>query len=101
MLILRADEPFRKNFYTEPSEISEMSAEDVADLRLELDGIKVKPSNVPRPVVKWAQMGLSQATLDVIHELGYTRPTSIQSQAIPVILSGRVNNSYPKTASTC
>jgi ATP-dependent RNA helicase DDX46/PRP5 len=88
---LCTDEPFRKNFYTEPSEISEMTPEEVADLRLELDGIKVKPSNVPRPVVKWAQMGLSQATLNVIQDLGFERPTSIQAQAIPIILSGRVS----------
>lgn len=35
-------EPFRKSFYTEPSELAMMTEEEVADLRLELDGIKVR-----------------------------------------------------------
>lgn len=35
-------EPYRKSFYTEPSELAMMTDEEVADLRLELDGIKVR-----------------------------------------------------------
>ncbi|KAF2276220.1 DEAD-domain-containing protein [Westerdykella ornata] len=94
-----AYEPFRKRFYTEPSEISEMSKEEVADLRLELDGIRVKPDNVPRPVVKWAQMGLSQQTLDLLQQMNYVKPTSIQCQAIPIILSGKDMIGVAKTGS--
>jgi ATP-dependent RNA helicase DDX46/PRP5 len=37
-------ESFRKNFYVEPAEIAEMAEEEVADLRLELDGIKIRVS---------------------------------------------------------
>jgi ATP-dependent RNA helicase DDX46/PRP5 len=92
-------EPFRKSFYTEPIEISDMTEEEVADLRLELDGIKVKPADVPRPVLKWAQMGLSQQTIDVLQQIGYTKPTSIQSQAIPIILSGKDMIGVAKTGS--
>lgn len=92
-------EPFRKNFYTEPAEISQMTDEEVADLRHELDGIKVKPDDVPRPVTKWAQMGLLQATMDVFSRLGYTKPTSIQSQAIPIVESGRDLIGVAKTGS--
>jgi ATP-dependent RNA helicase DDX46/PRP5 len=37
-------EPFRKNFYVEPAELAEMTEEEIADLRLELDGIKIRVS---------------------------------------------------------
>jgi ATP-dependent RNA helicase DDX46/PRP5 len=92
-------EPFRKNFYTEPSEVAQMTPEEVADLRHELDGIKVKPDDVPRPVTKWAQMGLLQATMDVFTKIGYERPTGIQSQGVPTILSGRDLIGVAKTGS--
>ncbi|KAF2661317.1 P-loop containing nucleoside triphosphate hydrolase protein [Lophiostoma macrostomum CBS 122681] len=91
--------PFRKNFYTEPREVSEMTPEEVADLRLDLDGIKVKPDNVPRPVTKWAQMGLLQQTMDVFTQVGYDRPTSIQAQAIPIAESGHDLIGVAKTGS--
>lgn len=37
-------EPFRKNFYVEPAELADMMEEEVDDLRLELDGIKIRVS---------------------------------------------------------
>lgn len=92
-------EPFRKDFYTEPAEVSQMTPEEVADLRHELDGIKVKPDNVPRPVTKWAQMGLLQATMDVFTRVRYERPTAIQAQAIPIAESGRDLIGVAKTGS--
>tara|TARA_R110002003_G_scaffold106_15_gene8842 strand:+ start:17114 stop:19924 length:2811 start_codon:yes stop_codon:yes gene_type:complete len=92
-------EPFRKDFYTEPAEVSQMTEEEVADLRHELDGIKVKPDNVPRPVRKWAQMGLLQATMDVFSRVGYNKPTAIQAQAIPIAESGRDLIGVAKTGS--
>jgi ATP-dependent RNA helicase DDX46/PRP5 len=92
-------EPFRKDFYTEPAEVTQMTPEEVADLRHELDGIKVKPADVPRPVTKWAQMGLLQATMDVLMAHQYQRPTSIQSQGIPLAMSGRDLLGVAKTGS--
>ncbi|KAF2264514.1 P-loop containing nucleoside triphosphate hydrolase protein [Lojkania enalia] len=94
-----AYEPFRKKFYTEPADIAALTPEEVADLRLELDGIKVKPSDAPRPVTKWAQMGLLQQTMDVFNQLNYTKPTSIQSQAIPIAESGLDMIGIAKTGS--
>jgi len=35
---------FRKNFYVEPAELGDMTEEEVDDLRLELDGIKIRVS---------------------------------------------------------
>ncbi|KAJ5562039.1 Helicase C-terminal [Penicillium sp. DV-2018c] len=92
-------EPFRKQFYTEPSNLAEMTEEEVANLRLELDGIKIRGTNVPKPVQSWSQCGLGVQTLDVIQKLGYETLTSIQAQAIPTIMSGRDVIGVAKTGS--
>ncbi|KAG5294832.1 pre-mRNA-processing ATP-dependent RNA helicase PRP5 [Histoplasma ohiense] len=92
-------ESFRKNFYTEPVDLAELTEEEVAALRLELDGIKVRGVDVPKPVQKWSQCGLGVQTLDVIRKLNYEKPTSIQSQAIPAIMSGRDVIGVAKTGS--
>ena len=91
--------PFRRSFYHEPSELSEMTEADVADLRLELDGIKIRGVDAPKPVVKWSQCGLGVQSLEVIQKLGYEKPSSIQSQAIPAIMSGRDVIGVAKTGS--
>ena len=91
--------PFRKSFYHEPSELSEMTEEEVADLRLELDGIKIRGIDAPKPVQKWSQCGLGAQSLEVIQKLGYSKPTSIQTQAIPSIMSGRDVIGVAKTGS--
>lgn len=92
-------EPVRKNFYTEPSELVDMTEAELADLRLELDGIKVAGKDVPKPVQKWSQCGLNVQSLEVIRKLGYERPTAIQMQAIPAIMSGRDVIGVAKTGS--
>ena len=92
-------EPFRKKFYNEPSDLALMSADEAANLRLELDGIKVRGVDVPKPVQKWSQCGLGVQTLDVIEKLGYESTTSIQAQAIPAIMSGRDVIGVAKTGS--
>lgn len=91
--------PFRKDFYVPPEEITKLSVEELADLRLEMDGIKVKPDDAPRPVVKFAQMGLLQSTMDALQHSGFVKPTPIQSQAIPTVLSGRDVRAVAKTGS--
>ena len=92
-------QPVRKNFWSEPAELSVLSETEVAELRLELDDIKVKGKDVPTPVQKWAQCGLTRQTLDVISGLGYEQPTSIQMQAIPALMSGRDVVGVAKTGS--
>lgn len=92
-------EPFRKKFYTEPSDLAQMSEEEAANLRLELDGIKVRGVDVPKPAQKWSQCGLGVQTLEVIEKLGYEDTTSIQAQAIPSIMSGRDVIGVAKTGS--
>ncbi|KAL8826469.1 MAG: hypothetical protein Q9170_007385 [Blastenia crenularia] len=91
--------PFRKSFYHEPSELAEMTDDQVANLRFELDGIKIRGIDAPKPVQKWSQCGLGAQSLEVIQKLGYDRPTSIQTQAIPSIMSGRDVIGVAKTGS--
>lgn len=92
-------QPFRKSFYHEPTELAEMTEEEVADLRLELDGIKIRGIDAPKPVQKWSQCGLGVQSLEVIQRLGYEKPSSIQTQAIPSIMSGRDVIGVAKTGS--
>jgi len=91
--------PIRKNFWVEPHELSQMTEEEAAELRMELDGIKVSGKNIPKPVQKWSQCGLTRPILDTIETLGYEKPTPIQMQALPVIMSGRDVIGVAKTGS--
>lgn len=91
--------PIRKNFWVEPAELSALTEAEANELRLELDGIKVSGKDVPRPVQKWAQCGLTRQMLDVIEDLGYEKPTPIQMQALPTLMSGRDVIGVAKTGS--
>lgn len=92
-------EPFRKQFYFEPPELSQLSPEDLDMLRLELDGIKVRGQKCPAPVTKWSRFGLPVNVMDIINNLGFEKPTSIQAQAIPAIMAGRDVIGIAKTGS--
>ncbi|KAK3996840.1 P-loop containing nucleoside triphosphate hydrolase protein [Cladorrhinum sp. PSN332] len=89
----------RKDFWVEPHELSLLTEEEATELRLELDGIKVSGKNIPKPVQKWSQCGLTRPILDTIDTLGYEKPTPIQMQALPVIMSGRDVIGVAKTGS--
>ncbi|KAJ7228786.1 P-loop containing nucleoside triphosphate hydrolase protein [Mycena pura] len=92
-------EPFRKEFYIPPPDVAAMTDEEAELLRLELDSIKIRGVDCPRPVTKWSHYGLPASCLDVIKKLNYTAPTSIQAQAIPAIMSGRDVIGVAKTGS--
>nr|XP_018263937.1 pre-mRNA-processing ATP-dependent RNA helicase PRP5 [Kwoniella dejecticola CBS 10117]OBR86095.1 pre-mRNA-processing ATP-dependent RNA helicase PRP5 [Kwoniella dejecticola CBS 10117] len=92
-------EPFRKAFYNPPSEVLDMDEEDAELLRLEMDGIKIRGQDAPRPVKNWGAYGLPTGCLDVIRHHGWATPTSIQAQAIPAIMSGRDVIGIAKTGS--
>jgi ATP-dependent RNA helicase DDX46/PRP5 len=92
-------EEFTKNFYTETEETQELTEEDVANLRFEMEQIQVRGKDIPKPVDRWSAMGLSAQVQQVIAALGYTKPTPIQAQAIPSIMSGRDLIGVAKTGS--
>ncbi|KAI8468169.1 MAG: P-loop containing nucleoside triphosphate hydrolase protein [Monoraphidium minutum] len=91
--------PFRRNFYIEVPEITKMSDEEVAKLRKELDGIKVRGRAPPRPIRTWHQAGLYSRVLDGMLKGGFERPLPIQAQALPIIMSGRDCIGIAKTGS--
>uniref|UniRef100_A0A0G4HZ93 RNA helicase n=1 Tax=Chromera velia CCMP2878 TaxID=1169474 RepID=A0A0G4HZ93_9ALVE len=83
-----AYEPFEKNFYTEHSEITAATLDDIAiirkDLRLSATGMAV-----PKPAVSFAHFGLPPEVMSSLRKKSYERPTPIQCQAVPAALSGR------------
>ncbi|CAL9215730.1 unnamed protein product [Arabidopsis halleri] len=91
-------EPFRKNFYIEVKDISRMTQEEVNTYRKELE-LKVHGKDVPRPIKFWHQTGLTSKILDTMKKLNYEKPMPIQTQALPIIMSGRDCIGVAKTGS--
>jgi|ERR1700722_8179670 len=56
-------EPFRKEFYVPPPDVAAMTDEEADLLRLELDSIKIRGLDCPRPVTKWSHYGLPSSWL--------------------------------------
>ena len=91
--------PFRKDFYIEVPELAKMTKNEVNAYRTELESVRVKGKNCPNPIKTWAQCGLAAKILDVMKKNNYEKPTPIQSQAIPAIMSGRDLIGIAKTGS--
>ncbi|XP_055911440.1 probable ATP-dependent RNA helicase DDX46 [Eupeodes corollae] len=91
--------PFRKNFYVEVPELAKMKSHEVEKYRVELEGIQVKGKGCPKPIKTWAQCGVSKKEMDVLRKLNFEKPTPIQCQAIPAIMSGRDLIGIAKTGS--
>lgn len=92
-------EPYRKNFYVEVPELARMTPEDVHLYRLELEGITFKGKGCPKPIKTWVQCGVSMKILGSMKKQGYDKPTPIQAQAIPAIMTGRDLIGIAKTGS--
>lgn len=90
---------FRKNFYREVPEITNMTNEEVEAYRLVLEGIHMKGKGCPRPIKTWAQCGVSKKEMDTLKKLSFEKPTPIQCQAIPAVMSGRDLIGIAKTGS--
>ena len=91
--------PFRKNFYLEVPELAKMTDAEVEQLRLDMEGIKVKGKDAPKPFKTWPQIGVSQRILEILKKNNYEKPSPIQAQAIPVVMSGRDMIGIAKTGS--
>lgn len=92
-------QPFRKNFYCEVPELTKLTAEEVAAYKLELEGIQVKGKGCPRPIKTWAHCGVSKKEMEVLKKMAFEKPTPIQCQAIPAVMSGRDLIGIAKTGS--
>ncbi|KAI9498901.1 P-loop containing nucleoside triphosphate hydrolase protein [Zychaea mexicana] len=51
--------------------------------------ISTKGGNIPRPIRSWSESNLPQKVLGVIEGVGYTEPTPIQRQTIPIGIQNR------------
>ena len=90
--------PFKKDFYREVPEIAKMTNGEVETYREDMEGIKVKGKLCPRPVKTWAQCGVSTKIYNILKD-NFEKPTPIQAQAIPVVMSGRDMIGIAKTGS--
>uniref|UniRef100_G3N4K0 Probable ATP-dependent RNA helicase DDX46 n=1 Tax=Gasterosteus aculeatus aculeatus TaxID=481459 RepID=G3N4K0_GASAC len=90
-----------ENFYVEVPELARMTPGrfKVNTYRLELEGINVKGKGCPKPIKTWVQCGVSMKILSAMRRHGYDKPTPIQAQAIPAIMSGRDLIGIAKTGS--
>lgn len=51
--------------------------------------IATKGGGIPNPMRSWSESGLPESILDVVAQVGYTEPSSIQRAAIPIALQAR------------
>ncbi|RGB34514.1 P-loop containing nucleoside triphosphate hydrolase protein [Rhizophagus diaphanus] len=87
-----------KFFYEEHTDIANLSKERVDQIRKELD-MHVSGADVAKPCISFAHFGFDEALLDIIIKHGYSEPTGIQKQAVPIALSGRDIIGIAKTGS--
>ncbi|KAL4572181.1 hypothetical protein LXL04_018950 [Taraxacum kok-saghyz] len=91
-------EPFNKDFYEEKPSISGMSEQDVGEYQKSL-AIRVSGFDVPRPLKTFSEAGFSTELMKAIARQGYEKPTPIQCQSLPIVLSGRDIIGIAKTGS--
>ncbi|KAM7275725.1 hypothetical protein ACFE04_017591 [Oxalis oulophora] len=91
-------ESFSKDFYEESPSISGMAEQDVVEYRKSL-AIRVTGFEVPKPIKTFQDCGFSSQLMNVIAKQGYEKPTIIQCQALPIVLSGRDIIGIAKTGS--
>ncbi|KAK4707465.1 hypothetical protein R3W88_032957 [Solanum pinnatisectum] len=76
-----------------PSErVLRLKSEQIEEIRLRLNvDVNVSPGScpAPSPIESFPDMCLDASVMKDIEKHGYTAPTSIQAQAMPVALSGR------------
>lgn len=87
-----------KNFYEEHADITALDDAQVQKIRAEL-GLHVSGHGVAKPCVSFAHFGFDQELLDAVIKAGYTEPSAIQRQAIPVAMEGRDIIGIAKTGS--
>ncbi|KAI8063762.1 P-loop containing nucleoside triphosphate hydrolase protein [Gongronella butleri] len=87
-----------KCFYEEHDDIRALTAAEVEKMRRDW-GIRVSGGDVAKPCVSFAHFGFDDDLMQAIIKAGYTEPTTIQRQAIPVAMQGRDIFGMAKTGS--
>jgi superfamily II DNA/RNA helicase len=60
----------------------------VNECRRQLE-VRVSGYDVPKPIQTFGQAGFDHLLLGAVKRAGYDKPTAIQAQAMPAVLSGR------------
>ncbi|PAV83585.1 hypothetical protein WR25_26325 [Diploscapter pachys] len=68
--------------------LDEMTERDWRIFREDFN-ITIKGGKVPKPLRAWDESGLPEEVLSAINKVGYTEPTPIQKQGIPIGLQNR------------
>ncbi|KAJ1512096.1 DEAD (Asp-Glu-Ala-Asp) box polypeptide 23 [Coelomomyces lativittatus] len=68
--------------------LSEMKERDWRIFKEDFD-ISTKGGQIPNPLRSWKESDIPEKVLKVIEQIGYTKPTPIQRQAIPIGLQNR------------
>ncbi|XJO71100.1 hypothetical protein BDV3_000673 [Batrachochytrium dendrobatidis] len=79
---------FEKNFYMEHPDVSARDNQHIEAFRHKHQ-MKVIGTNIPKPVETFAEASFPSYVLKEVESLGFSAPTSIQSQGWPMALSGR------------
>ncbi|KAK8814373.1 hypothetical protein WA158_008235 [Blastocystis sp. Blastoise] len=76
------------SYISEDDVITKLTKEQVNYIHKE-NNIMVDGDNPPNPILNFKDLGLTQATLQLLQSMNIIRPTSIQMQGIPCICTGR------------
>lgn len=87
-----------KNFYQEHADIAALTPDQTMAIRQSLS-LQVAGDQVPKPCVSFAHFGFDDDLMAAIIKAGYTEPSTIQKQAMPVALAGRDIIGIAKTGS--
>ncbi|KAI8985239.1 P-loop containing nucleoside triphosphate hydrolase protein [Pilobolus umbonatus] len=90
--------PIEKNFYEEHPDIAALDDTRVKQIREEM-GMHVTGHDIAKPCISFAHFGFDEDLMSAIIKAGYTTPSAIQKQAIPVALEGRDIIGIAKTGS--
>ncbi|XP_042473146.1 DEAD-box ATP-dependent RNA helicase 24-like isoform X1 [Zingiber officinale] len=91
-------EPFNKDFYEENPSVSGMSDHEISEYRKTL-AIRVSGFDIPKPIKLFEDCGFPSPLMGAIAKQAYEKPTTIQCQALPIVLSGRDIIGIAKTGS--
>lgn len=80
MIFLHILHQFRKDFYVEVPEIKAMTDDEVFELRVSLDNVRVKGKNCPKPIRNWAQAGLRCVEAGVAYDVVRPGPNACRPQ---------------------
>lgn len=80
--------PFRKNFY-KPCESVLARTQGETETFLSSNEITIKGNEVPTPSIEFEEGGFPDYVMNEIRKQGFTKPTAIQAQGMPIALSGR------------